>query len=127
MPRVPPAVITQRNDRANNAGCGGKQGAGDQGGHRHGTGNESQANLKAEKQAIEDIGPLNDVAHKQEERYGYEHIVVHHAKGVLREEIKNAVVPEGLAGIEVCVETKADAHCHQGEGNGKAQKDDNNE
>jgi hypothetical protein len=117
----------QRDHRAHDAGGGGEKGAGDERGHRHRAGKKAQAHLQAVEQPVQDVGPLDDVAHEQEQRDRDQHIVVHHAEGVLREEVEDAVVPEVLTGGEVGVIAEADAHRHQREGDREAQEDDADE
>jgi hypothetical protein len=74
----------------------------------------------------EDVRALNDVSHEQEQGNRDQHIVIHHAEGVLREEVKNVVVKNALAWHVIGVGAKHDAHRHQRECDRETEENKNN-
>ncbi len=114
----------QRHHGADDARRRGEQGAGDQGRYGHGAGDGAKRKLQAEEQAIENVRPLDDVAHEEEQGYRRQHVIVHDAEGVLRQQVEHPAVEEGLIGRVIGVETEADAHGHQREGDREAEQDD---
>ncbi len=59
-------------------------------------GNVLQRDLQAPEQVVEDVGALDQVAHQQEQRDRHQRVVVEHREGVLRQQVEDAVVEEGL-------------------------------
>ncbi len=55
----------QGDDGADDAGGGGEQRAGDQGGHRHRARQPARGDAERIEQPVDDVGPLDDVAHEQ--------------------------------------------------------------
>ena len=104
-----------------------KQRTGDQRRHSHGAGNCTKRQLQAVKQAVEDVRSLDDVTHEQEQWNGHQHIIVHDAEGVLRQEIKDTTVEKVLARLIVSVVPEADAHGHQRESDRETEQYDEDE
>ena len=88
----------QRDHRADDAGGGGEQRAGGQRGHRQRARDVLQRDLQAPEQVVEDVGALDQIAHQQEQRDRHQRVVVEHREGVLRQQVEDAVVEEGLVG-----------------------------
>ena len=113
--------------RADDAAGGGKHGAGDQGRDRHGPRQITRRHLQRIKQLVDDICPLDHIAHEQEQRDGDQRIVLHHRIGVLVQQIEYVVV-EGVGDyldatrLVIGVVAEADAHGEQREGYRKPQQ-----
>ncbi len=132
MPRQPPAQTVagaqhggkgeqahQRDHGADDAGGGGEDGAGDEGGDGEGAGETADGELHRVEQPVEDVRPLDDVAHEDEERDGDEDIVGHHRIGALDHEGEDDVALGHVA--------EHHAERHQGEGDGEAEHDEDHE
>ncbi len=171
MPSVPPAqydagcervVVTrlqhrrqrqqahESHHRADNAGSSREQGAGDEGRNPHGSGNVLGGDIERCEKPVDDVGPLDDVAHEQKQRHRRQHLVRHHRIGLVNQKVKNAVVEEALepkaravppaggfiqpvegtphaARIKIGVVAKADAHGHERECDRKPEEYHENE
>ena len=108
---------------ADDADGGGEQGAGRQRRHRHGAGDPARRDIEAVEQPVDDVGPFDDVPHEQEQRHRDQHVAHHHRVGLVHEQVEDVVVQDVGAGAVVGVETEADAHGDQSEGDGEAEQD----
>ena len=144
MPRHPPAVIApadelevvsgaehrregeeahQGHHRPDDPGGGGEDRAGDDRGHRQRPGDGAGGELDALEQPVDDVGPLDDVAHEDEERDADQDVVGHHPAGALHHEVEDPVVEQGLRLLVEGVVPEEHPQPHQGEGGGEAQHD----
>ena len=113
----------QRDHRAHNARSRGKNGAGDDRRHSQCARHPCQGQVQALEQLVNQVGPLNQVAHENKQRYCNQHIVGHHRIGALHHQVKN--LPHRNIGVDAAVRqpAKKHAHAHQGEGRREAQHD----
>ena len=108
----------QGDDGTHNAGGRGKDRAGKERGHRKRAGHAGQGQMQAPEELVNQVGPLDQIAHEHEQRNGDEHIVAHHLEGRLHHQ------GQGLGGIALVGQPREDhAHAHEGEGRGKTQHD----
>ncbi len=140
----------QGHNRAHDPCRRGKQRAGDQRRNPHRSGDILGRDVQRGEQTVHDVGAFDDIAHEQEQGHGRQHLVRHHGKGLVHEEVKYSVVIESLyptrplfplsggfiqpvktaphaARIEIGIVAKADAHGHQGKGDREAQKNKDDE
>src|SRR5258708_23068580 len=79
--------------------------------------------MQAPEQLVDQLRPLDEVAHEQEQRDRDQHVVRHHAVGALHEEVEH--LPAGGRRIHAAVGEPGEehAHPHEREGRGKAEHD----
>jgi hypothetical protein len=108
----------QRDDGANDAGGGREHRAGEDGGDRERAGHARHGQVQALEELVDEVGPLHEITHEDEQRDGDEHVVAHHLEGALHHQ------RERLAGVEVVGQPREEhAHAHQREGRREAQHD----
>ena len=66
--------------------------------------------MQAAEQAVDQLRPLDEVAHEEEERNRDQHVVRHHAVGALHEEIER--LRDGELGIDGVVGVPGEEHAH---------------
>ena len=95
---------------------------GEQGSHRQNHDVErslyrGQQKLKSMKQAVHEAGPLKDVSHEQEQRHRSQKRLGHGAEHLIGHQVKNHLAEPDIA--------EHDAQEYQGERDGKADEDEN--
>jgi hypothetical protein len=75
------------------------------------------SDVEAEKEPLNDIGPLDDIAHEEKERHRHKHIIDHDRVGLVDEQVENSVLQRMGHPVRRCigVVTKPNAHGNQRE------------
>src|SRR2546430_3822117 len=79
--------------------------------------------MQAPEQAVDQLRPLDDIAHEQEQRHRNQHVVRHHAVGALHEEVEHLPARGRRIHAAVGEPGEEHAHPHEREGGGKAEHD----
>src|SRR2546423_345994 len=79
--------------------------------------------MQAPEQAVDQLRPLDDIAHEQEQRHRNQHVVRHHAVGALHEEVEHLPACGRRIHAAVGEPGEEHAHPHEREGWGKAEHD----
>src|SRR5258708_29678978 len=79
--------------------------------------------MQAPEQLVDQLRPLDEVAHEQEQRHRNQHVVRHHAVGALHEEVEH--LPARSCRIHAAVGEPGEqhAHSHEREGGGEPEHD----
>src|SRR6266851_8608284 len=79
--------------------------------------------MQAPEQPVDQLRPLDEIAHEQEQRNRDQHVVRHHAVGALHEKVEHPPVRGRRVDAAVGKPGEENAHSHQGKGRGKAEHD----
>src|SRR5712691_4550084 len=79
--------------------------------------------MQAPEQPVDQLRPLDQIAHEQEQRNRDQNIVRHHAIGPLHEKVKHLPVLERAGDAAIGEQGEEHAHPHERKGRGKAEHD----
>ena len=79
--------------------------------------------MQAVEQLVDELRPLDEIAHEQEERNRDQHVVRHHTVGPLHEQVKHLPIRERRIHAAVSEPRKEDTHPHERERGRKPEHD----
>ena len=86
-------------------------------------GMRASGKVQASEQPVDQLRPLDEIAHEQEQRDRDQHVVRHHAVGSLHEKVEHARYRRRRIDAPIGEPGEDHAHAHQREGRGEAEHD----
>ena len=117
----------QRHHRTHDAGGRGKNGAGDDGGHCQRTRYPRSRQMQTFEEFLDQVGPLHQVTHEDEQGNRNQHVVGHHRIGALHHQVQRLLHRQRRALTSIGNPGEHHAHPHQGKGGRKAKHDGNHD